>query len=195
MSNEEQKRRVIDVHPMGPDDPSPWEPFPEDAWAMEVTPKFTNAQISGVNYKGTYDGGTIGGSVSTGTASLQVREGQSNVAVSYAQDKVTASVGYTVGTSNASVTTTYNTATGLAVGGVLKFGSTTVNFNDSSIGATYNFGGGISAGISGSPNGGFGVTFAGSNWGGGSGFSFDLSARNTGGSWSVDAQFNLVFSN
>ncbi|WMJ68815.1 hypothetical protein [Stenotrophomonas sp. 24(2023)] len=196
MSNEDltlKLKDLPDVRPMGPKDPTDSEPVPDDRWSVEANPRFLGADIVGVDYKGAFDRAQFTGAIESGAATLQVREGLSNLGVSYAQDRVTASVGYTVGNQNANVTTTYDTGTGLAIGGQLKFGSTTVNFNDSSIGARYDFGGGISAGITGSLNGGLGVSFSGTNWGGGSGFSFNVAASNNSGRWSVDARFNLVF--
>lgn len=195
MSKEEELKigDLPDIRPMGPKDPTDTEPVPDDSWSIEASPLFRGADIIGVNYKGNVDGLQVGGKVSTGSATLQVKEGMTNVGLSYSNEHVSASVGYTVGNENANVTTVYDTNSGLAIGGKLKFGSTTVDFNQNSIGATYNFGGGITAGISGSMNGGLTVSFGGSNWGGGSGFSFSLGATNSSGSWSVDARFNLVF--
>jgi hypothetical protein len=168
-------------------------PMDNSDWSVSGSVISDQGRPIGVNFSGSLDAATLGGEVKSGGASLNVGLNNSSLNVRYDRERVTGTVGYTVGNEQAKLSGTFDSRGNLTGSGTIKFKDATVDFSPSSIGATYDFGGGWRGTVSREFGGGVGINFSGgSSFGGGSSFSLSVGASGNGGEWGVNAKFQLT---
>ncbi|RRU77249.1 MULTISPECIES: hypothetical protein [Stenotrophomonas maltophilia group] len=190
MSKKEIKNDKIAVmgHRDGPD-----LPMDNSDWSVSGDVMWDAGRAVGARFNGSLDGFDVSGGVKSGEATVNVGQDRSQLSLRYANERVTGSVSYNVGTEQAKITGNFDSRGNLTGTGELRFKDTTINFSPNSIGASYDFGQGWRGTLTREFGGGVGVNFSGgSSFGSGSSFNLSLGATGSGGSWGVNAKFNLV---
>ncbi|HYQ54231.1 MAG TPA: hypothetical protein VES70_27795 [Pseudomonas sp.] len=169
------------------------EPMDNSDWDVRGSVINENGRPVGVNFSGNIDGAGLSGQVKSGSANVKVSGNDSFLNLSYKNEHVTGTVGYVVGNDQASLTGTFDSNGNLSGSGRVKFKDATFDISPSSVGASLDFGGGWSGSVSQQFGGGMGINFSGgSSFGGGSSFSLGFGAQSSGGSWGVNAKFQLI---
>lgn len=167
-------------------------PVDSDNWSIAADVTMNGGRPVGATFSGNVEGIGVGGSVQTGDAMVFVGGDRSKLTLQYNRERITGSVAYVVGNEQAKITGTFDSKGNLTGNGELRFKDTVINFSPNNIGASYDFSDGWRGTLTRDFGGGVGVNFSGNgSFGSGTRFNLSLGATGNGGSWGVNAKFQL----
>lgn len=168
--------------------PTPGQPLPDDEIPFKADVWRDNGRIVGATFKGQISTTRFNGRVKTGGAEVNVERGNAFGSASTNGTSMDGRVGFRTGLENFELSASFAPGGELSGSGKVTVGDASFSFSNDSIGTEFKFANGASAAISRSTDGAWNASWSSPTAGS---FQTALNFENSGGSWSINANFTL----